>query len=189
MTTEAIDHLAIERLRKELSTVERKLAAHYAKSDFDPDADFALKTEIGGIRSESRRTKARRWARWDREAAEGVELERQKKAILTQIAYYEAEPERRARAEAQGQIDEILREMLRPGDLVQAGDYQAVATVTRVNAKTVSFKLPSGFTDRLPFSDIAPLAWSEMRQAWEEKHAGQGAEATMLMRRVLATFS
>ncbi len=71
-------------------------------------------------------------------------------------------------------VTAVMKAMLKPGDEVQAGDYQSVATVTRVNAKTVSFRLPSGLTDRLPFDSIRPLEWERMYAEWM---ASNGAEA------------
>lgn len=160
----------VDELREELAAVERRLAELAARSDFDPDMDFALKTEIGGIRSESRRTKERRRDRWDREAAETVELARRKADLESRIAARESHIVRREEVEAA--MAAVMRAMLKPGDQVRAGDYQATATVTRVNAKTVSFRLPSGFADRLPFTEIRPLEWSRMAADYHQAHAG-----------------
>jgi|CXWK01.1.fsa_nt_gi hypothetical protein len=158
----------IEELKEELAAVDRKLAAAGAKSDFQPDMDFALKTEIGGIRSESRRKKNRRIDRWDREAAETTELVRRKRDLTGRIAAME---EREAtagtrRAQRERHID-VLKACLKKGDRVEAGDYQAVGTVTRVNVQTVSFIMPSGFADRLPFEDIRPLEMARMIREYD----------------------
>lgn len=160
-------------LREELAAVERRLAELAARSDFDPDMDFALKTEIGGIRGESRRTKERRRARWDRKAAETVELARRKADLEIRIGANESHEDRREEVEAA--VAAVMRLLLKPGDLVRAGDYQATATVTRVNAKTVSFRLPSGFADRLPFAAIRPLEWERMCAEWTALNGGTDA--------------
>lgn len=160
----------LDELRRELAAVERRLAELAARSDFDPDADFALKTEIGGIRSESRRTKERRWARWDREAAETTELLGRKRDLTGRIAARESHQSRREAVEAA--VEAVMRAMLKPGDRVLAGDYRDAATVTRVNGKTVSFRLPSGLADRLPFTEIRPLEWERMVADYQAQNGG-----------------
>lgn len=165
----------LEELREELAGVVRRLNKIAAKSDFDPGMDFALKTEIGGIRNESARTKARRWARWDQEATDTTALLRRKGELEAWIAARESHESHAARREeVMAVVTAVMKAMLKPGDEVQAGDYQSVATVTRVNAKTVSFRLPSGLTDRLPFDSIRPLEWERMYAEWM---ASNGAEA------------
>lgn len=165
--------VTLEGLQAELAAVERKLVALVAASDFDPDADFALKTEIGGIRSESPRTKRLRRERWDRQAADHRDLRRQKETLEARIRAHQSHQARREQVEQS--VTAVLRAMLKPGDPVEAGGYQSLATVTRVNAKSVSIRLPSGMTDRLPFLDIRPLEWDRM---WREYQTREENDAT-----------
>lgn len=166
----------LDELREQLAAVEQKLATAEARSDFQPDMDFALKTEIGGIRSESRRKKNARWDRWDREAAEINGLVARKRDLESRIAAMERrEATAESREARRRRHVAVLKACLKKGDQVQAGDYQVVATVTRVNAQTVSVMMPSGFTDRLPFEDIRPLEM--VRMLAEYNAAGKQEEA------------
>lgn len=169
--------VTLEDLQRKLAAVERKLVALAAASNFQPDMDFALKTEIGGIRSESRRTKRLRGERWDQQAAEQAVLLKKKDALTARIRAHESHAARRVQVEQT--VTAVLREMLKPGDLVRAGDYSFLATVTRVNAKTVSFRLPSGMTDRLPFMAIMPVDWDRMTAEYAAKHSTEETDATI----------
>lgn len=161
-----------ERIEAELAVVEQKLAALHAASDFEPDMDFALKTEIGGIRGESRRVKRKRAERWDAQAAGMKDLMETKQLLEARLASLESE---RRQSPLRRRVEQVLRTKLRKGDRVKAGSYQSAATVTRVNDRTVSFRLDSGFTDRLPFAEIWPLEWDRMYAEWQAEQAEQEA--------------
>ena len=82
----------VTELTAALAAVEQQLAALNATTDFDPDADFALKTEIGGIRDESRRTKRLRAERWDSQARQHMTLMERKRVLEARLAHVQAAP-------------------------------------------------------------------------------------------------
>lgn len=156
-----VDVAAIER---SLAIVDRQLAALDAASGLDPNADFALKTEIGGIRSESRRTKERRLDRWDEQARRYVALMERKRTLEAQLARAQAAP---VKVAATARIETVLRAMLRVGDAVMVAGFANAAAVTRLNAKSVSVRFASGHTERVEWSAVRPVEWERMYADWK----------------------
>ena len=176
MNGTSLHSVDMDALRAELATVERKLAALNTKSDFDPNADFALKTEIGGIRSESRRVKRRRGERWDDQARDHAALMERKQVLEARLAQAQAAP-RRAAAEAT--VDTILRATLRVGDPVTVAGFPDDAVVTRLNAKSVSVRFLSGYTERVSWSVVRTVEraeWERMVAEWQAANPAETEE-------------
>ena len=167
---------SVAALGEELAAVERKLVALSAASDFDPNADFALKTEIGGIRSESRRVKRRRGERWNDQAREHAALMERKRVLEARLASAQVAP---VRAAAEATVNTILRAMLRVGDPVTVAGFPDDAVVTRLNTKSVSVRFLSGFTERVAWSVVRPVEraeWERMVAEWQAANPAETEE-------------
>ena len=167
----------VTELTAALAAVEQQLAALNAKTDFDADADFALKTEIGGIRDESRRTKRLRAERWDSQARQHVTLMERKRVLEARLARAQAAP---GKAAAVAQVETILRAMLRGGDPVMVAGFPNQAAVTRLNAKSVSVRFASGRTERVEWAAVRPVEWKQMYADWKAANPieGDGTEVS-----------
>lgn len=166
----------VTELTAALAAVEQQLAALDAKTDFDADADFALKTE-GGIRDESRRTKRRRAERWDSQAQQYVTLMERKRVLEARLAHVQAAP---GKAAAVAQVETISRAMLRVGDPVMVAGFPNQAAVTRLNAKSVSVRFASGRTERVEWAAVRPVEWKQMYADWKAANPieGDGTEVS-----------
>ena len=140
-------------LREAAAKNEQRALALYAASR--PTDDPAFWTQPGRNRARDRAHNA---------GMKGFEL--QKKAA-DQI-WRAAQLERMAttnRGDAQARRDDVngqARELwigrgLKKGVQVMSATYGHEATVTRVNAKTVSLRFASGFEDRQPFYDLVSI--------------------------------
>lgn len=140
----------IEELRQKLAGMQARFETLGA-AGVAFDMDFALKTEVGGIRSESKRTKRLRREGWDNDAKEMVALRQQIETTQARLRGLEGQATRET---AIREHAERMKRTLKPGDMIQTGIYRDPAQVIRLNAKTVTFRLPSGFTDRLPYLNV-----------------------------------
>lgn len=156
-------------LQEQLDAVNKKLEKHHA--EWERTSGHALNPagEIGGIRSRSRRQKARIWVRWDRQASEGVALVREKKRLEACIA---AEAREALRPAAEARIERCLRDTLKKGDRVNVAGFQTTGVVVRVNAKTVSVQFPSGYREAVGWGVIDPVDWKERYAAWKAAQQG-----------------
>lgn len=154
----------VAELAAALAAVEQQLAALNSATDFDPDADFALKTEIGGIRSESRRTKRQRGERWDSQARQHVALMERKRVLEARLAHAQAAPDKAA---AVAKAETILRAMLRVGDQVAVVGSPNTAVVTRLNGRSVSVRFSSNSTERVEWAAVRPVEWQRIYADWQ----------------------
>lgn len=154
----------VAELTAALAAVEQQLAALNTATDFDPDTDFALKTEIGGIRSESRRTKRRRSERWDSQSRQYVALMERKRVLEARLAHAQVAPDKAA---AVAQVETILRAMLQVGDQVAVVGSPNAAVVTRLNTRSVSVQFSSNSTERVEWAAVRPVEWQRMYADWK----------------------
>jgi len=139
-------------LQAELARVDAALAALAEECARTGGSATNPEGEIGGIRSRSRRQKARLWDRWDRQAGEWQRLTRRRRELATRIKAAEDAPKRAAAADA---VEDLCRR-LAPGDRVWAG-YPEPCTVVRVNARTITVRTPGGRLERAAFCDCGPV--------------------------------